>query len=410
MKVLYLAQIFETGSDPGSDRQLFVCRYLVGRGHSVTAVTSNVDYKRAAVKFPGAGWRIQKRVDGIEVSYVYSFPHFRGSFIKRVLYFLTYMGATMVEASMIKGVDLVYAVSTPLTVGCLGYVLSRIRRCPFVFEVTDVWPDAAVAVGVVKNRTLVKAAGILERFCYRKATRIVALTEGIRENIVVKGVPREKVHLATNGVDGNLFREGPSAERDAQRLRVELGLQQRFVCMYLGAHGRYNALETIIEAAQVLRDKGHIAFVLVGDGDEKGKLETAVRERALGNVRFLPPIGRIDAPGLLRCADLLLLPNRKGEFFRMNLPNKLFDFLASSRPIVIAGEGESAEVVRRAGAGLVVAAEDGVALAEAILEVEGLDETTRHTMGRAGRQYVLARYDRNAVCRDLAVMLEGAVA
>jgi glycosyltransferase involved in cell wall biosynthesis len=238
----------------------------------------------------------------------------------------------------------------------------------------------------------------------------VALTEGIRENIIAKGVPREKVHLATNGVDGNLFREEAGNESEPRRLREGTGLTGRFVCMYLGAHGRYNALETIIEAAGILRDDPRFAFVLVGDGDEKAKLEAAVRSRGLENVRFFPPVNRSDAPRMLRCADLLLLPNRQGAFFTMNLPNKLFDFLASARPIVVAGEGESAEVVRRAGAGLVVAAADSAALAEAVLEVAALDETTRNTMGKSGREYVLARYDRNAICRDLAVMLEGSVA
>ncbi len=410
MKVLYLTQVFETVADPGSDRHLFLCRYLAGRGHDVTAVTSNVDYKRAAVKFPGAGWRVRKSVDGVEVSYVYSYPHFRGSLLKRMMYFLTYVCTTLVEGSTVRGTSLVYAVSTPLTVGFLGFLLGRIHRCPFVFEVTDVWPDAAVAVGVVNNPTLIKFAGILECFCYRKAARIVALTEGIRENIVAKGVPREKVHLATNGVDGDLFREAEGAEADLTRLREELGLAGRFVCMYLGAHGRYNALETIIDAAAELRDDRKVVFVLVGDGDEKAKLEAAGRSRGLDNVRFFPPVNRSDAPQMLRCADLLLLPNRQGAFFAMNLPNKLFDFLASARPIVVAGEGESAEVVRRAGAGLVVAAEDGVVLAKAVLEIAGLDETARQTMGRSGREYVLAKYDRNGICRDLAVMLEESAA
>jgi glycosyltransferase involved in cell wall biosynthesis len=406
VRVLYLTQVFETEGDPGSERHLFLCRYLAGRGHSVTAVTSNVDYKRTVAKFPGSGWRVRKRLDGVEVSYVYSYPHFRGSLLKRVAYFLTYMCATLVEGLTIRGVDLVYAVSTPLTVGLLGYMLSRMHRCPFFFEVTDVWPDAAVAVGVVRNRVLIKAAGILERFCYRKAARIVALTEGIRENIVDKGVPRGKVHLATNGVDKELFQEGPGLERDAQSLLEELGFVNSFVCMYLGAHGRYNALETIIDAAEVLRGNRQFVFVLVGDGDEKVKLEGAVRSRGLENVRFLPSIVRSKAAVLLRCADLLLLPNRKGRFFTMNLPNKLFDFLASARPIIVAGEGESADVVRRAGAGLVVAAEDGQAMAEAVLSIAGLEGWKREAMGRSGREYVLARYDRSAICQDLAVMLE----
>jgi glycosyltransferase involved in cell wall biosynthesis len=267
-----------------------------------------------------------------------------------------------------------------------------------------------VAAGVVSNRALIKAAAVLERFCYRKAARIVALTEGIRENIVAKGVPREKVHLATNGVDGNLFSEEVGYKCDSEPTLEELGLAGRFVCMYLGAHGRYNALGTLIDAAAALQGDPRVVFVLVGDGDEKAGLEESVRSGGLANVRFLPPVCRSGAPALLRCADLLLLPNRRGQFFRMNLPNKLFDYLASSRPIVVAGEGETAEVVLRAGAGLVVAAEDGAALAEAVKTIASLDDAARRAMGKSGREYALAVYDRDGICRDLVLMLEHLVA
>jgi colanic acid biosynthesis glycosyl transferase WcaI len=409
VRVLYLTQVFEAGGDPGSDRHLFLCRFLVARGHEVTAVTSNVDYKRAVAKFPKSGWCVRRQIDGVDVSYVYSFPHFRGSFLKRVVYFLTYFCSTLVEGSRLRRVDLVYAVSTPLTVGLLGYLLGRAHRCPFVFEVTDVWPDAAVALGLVKNPALIKVAGLLERLCYRKAARIVALTRGIRESIVSKGVPVGKLHLATNGVDRALFQEGPGLERDARLLRQELGLSELFVCMYLGAHGRYNALETIIDAAATLKDDRRFVFAFVGDGDEKTNLAAAARNRGLENVRFLPPIGRSDAPRLLRCADCLLLPNREGQFFRMNLPNKLFDFLASARPVIVAGEGETAEVVREARAGLAVAAGDGVAMAKAIATLADLDAGERETMGRHGRAYVLSRYDREVICRELSVALEACI-
>lgn len=409
MRILYLTQVFETLNDPGSDRHLFLCRYLVEHGHEVTAVTSNVDYKRAVAKYPKMGWRVRRTIDGVDVSYVYSYPHFRGSFLKRVFYFLTYMFSTLVEGAMLRRVELVYAVSTPLTVGLLGYLLSRAHRCPFVFEVTDVWPDAAVAVGVVKNRMLVGAAGLLERFCYRKASRIVVLTEGIRENILAKGVPPAKLYLATNGIDKSLFPDTPDLDRPARVSLREHGAVQPFVCMYVGAHGRYNSLETIIGAAEALRADRRFEFVLVGDGDEKAKLEATARGLGLDNVRFLSPVGRSEVSVLLRSADCLLLPNRKGKFFNMNLPNKLFDFLASARPIVVAGEGESAEVVRRAGAGLVVAAGDGAAMAAAIIQIANIEPAGREAVGRSGRDYVLKTYDREAICRRLAEVLEASV-
>jgi glycosyltransferase involved in cell wall biosynthesis len=409
MNVIYLTQVFETGQDPGSERHFYFCRYLARHDHTVTAITSNVDYKRATVKYPGEGWCVRRQIDGVSICYVYSYASFRGSFKKRFWYYLTYLFAAVLAGLFVRKPDVVYAVSTPLTVGLLGYLLSCLRGVSFVFEVTDVWPDAAVAVGVVRNQAFIRAAHWLEMFCYRKAARIVALTEGIRDNIVGKGVPAEKVLLITNGVDTSLFQVRPAGDDNRMRLRRELRFDGRFVCMYLGAHGAYNALGTIIDAAEALSSDPRYLCVLVGDGDEKPRLQAMVHQRGLANVRFLPPIPRKDTPPLLQAADAFLLPNRRGEFYAMNLPNKLFDFLASGRPIVVAGHGESAELVQSARAGYVVPAEEGAAMAEAIKRLTALGCAERATMGQSGRRYVLENYDRNKLSRTFLDVLERVV-
>lgn len=419
MNVVYLTQVFEAGQDPGSERHFYFCRYLVQHGHRATAITSNVDYKRATPKFPRQGWRVVCQIDDVDVWYVYSYANFRGSLLKRFWYYLTYFLSTILAGLRVEKPDVFYAVSTPLTVGLLGYCLSRLRRVPFVFEVTDVWPDAAVAVGAVKNQAIIRAARWLELFCYRQAAHIVALTQGIRDNIVGKGVPPDKVTLITNGVDSHLFSLGPAAGAvstprggdERARLRQELEIEDHVVCMYLGAHGAYNALWTIIDAAETLRTHPHTRALclLVGDGDAKRRLQAMVEERGLTNVRFLPPVPRFQAPALLRAADLCLLPNRAGEFYTMNLPNKLFDFLACARPIIVAGYGESAALVRRAGAGRVVPAEDGAAMAQAIVELATLSEAERAAMGNSGRRYVLANYDREQLSQLFLEVLEHAV-
>ena len=409
MNVIYLTQVFEVKRDPGSERHFYFCKYLVQRGHTATAITSNVDYKRATSKYPGGGWRVNHQIEGVDVWYVYSYANFRGSLVKRFWYYLTYFFTTMLAGLLVKKPDVIYAVSTPLTVGFLGYCLSRLRRVPFVFEVTDVWPDAAIAVGVVRNRLLIRAAHWLEMFCYRKAARVVALSEGIRDNIITKGIPEDKVLLITNGVDPTLFQPSLTVDADCARLRQELGFEDHFVCMYLGAHGAYNALWTIIDVAEVLRDDPRYLCVLVGDGDEKPRLQAMAQERRLTNVRFLPPVPRMNTPALLQTADVFLLPNRRGEFYTLNLPNKLFDFLAGGRPIVVAGRGESGDLVERAGAGCVVPAEDGAAMAAAVIELANLDGTQRAAMGASGRQYVGEHYNRDKLSKIFLDTLERVV-
>lgn len=394
MNILYLCQVFEVGNDAGSERHFFFCKYAVGKGHRASAITSNVDYKNAKVKINERRGTITRRIDGVDIHYVYSFAAFRGSFLKRFYYYLTYFISTIAHSMKLEKPDVIYAVSTPLTVGLLGYIISRLRGIPFVFEVTDVWPDAAVVCGVVKNKALIKLSHFLEMFCYKNAAHIVGLTKGICANIIAKGIDQKKVSLVTNGVDFSLF----SLKNDESKrvaIRSQYGFGDRFVCMYLGAHGAYNALDTIIDAAITLKSDPRFLFVFVGDGDEKPKLQRRVSMNNLSNIMFLPPISRTMAPAMLAAADAFLLPNRKGEFFAGNLPNKLFDFLASAKPIVVAGAGETSELVASAGCGRIGVAEDALAMAKSIIELAQLPHRERMAIGARGRDYVFEHYDRN---------------
>lgn len=405
MNILYLCQVFEVGTDAGSERHFFFCKYAVSEGHHVTAVTSNVDYKNACVKIRDNSGTIRRNIEGVDIYYVYSYANFRGSFLKRFYYYLTYFVSTVVQAFKIKKVDVVYAVSTPLTVGILGYIISRLRGIPFVFEVTDVWPDAPVACGVVKNKALIRLAHWAEMFCYSKAAHVVGLTRGIRDNIIAKGIDSEKVSLITNGVDFTLF-DSAQNDRNRTEIRSKHGFGDRFVAMYMGAHGAYNSLGTIIDAAIALKNDPRFLFVFVGDGDEKSKLQKKVADNGLVNVLFLNPVPRVKSVSLLSSADCFLLPNRKGTFFEGNLPNKLFDFLASARPVVVAGAGETSELVMNAECGTVVSAEDGQAMADALVELEMLSLDERILMGARGYNYVLEHYDRKKLSERFLDILE----
>jgi glycosyltransferase involved in cell wall biosynthesis len=403
MNLLYLTQVFELAEDAGSDRHYYVCSFAVRVGWSVAAITSNVDYKRAVPKFPRRMFA-RERVEGVDVRYVYSYSRFRGSFKKRLLYYGTYALFAFIDSLRQKRPDVIYAVSTPLTVGLLGVVLSKIWRRPLVFEVTDLWPDAALAVGVLRPGMAERVARRIERICYREASVIVALTSGIREAIIRHGVSPEKVALITNGFDPSLF---ASSDPGRSQVRETLELpDEQFCCMYLGAHGRYNSLQTVLDAAVDLRDDTGVTFVLVGDGDEKVRLERFANENELKNVRFLPPVPRRESIAVLQAADAFVLPNRSGDFFRMNLPNKLFDFLGSKRPIVVAGDGETGDVVRAAGAGLVVGAEDGKAMADAIRKLRSMSDSEREAVGVAGYRYAVANFSRQKLAEKSVRLLE----
>ncbi|MBN1381619.1 MAG: glycosyltransferase family 4 protein [Deltaproteobacteria bacterium] len=409
MKILYLCQVFETGNDAGSERHFYFCKYAVNKGHQATAITSNVDYKNARLKYKGKKGAIIKTVGGIDIHYVYSYANMRGSFLKRFYYYVTYFFSSISEALKVESPDVIYAVSTPLTVGLLGYIISRLRGVPFVFEVTDLWPEAAVECGVVKNKVLIRLAHWLAMFCYNKSEHIVSLGPKGCERIVAKGINSQKVSLITNGVDLSLFNNSNTNNTTRFEIRNKYSFNKRFVAMYMGAHGAYNALDTIIDAASLLRADHRFLFVLIGDGDEKQNLQNRVIDQHLSNVIFLPPMPRLDSPAMLSAADAFVLPNRKGNFFEGNLPNKLFDFLASARPIVVTGAGETPDLVLKAGAGLCGPPEDNRAMADFLLELADMSEDTRLAMGKRGRDYVLSNYDRDILSERFLQILSNAV-
>lgn len=404
MKILMLVQIFETHEDTGSDRHYFFAKSLVAAGFEVEVLTANVDYKNAKKRFESASGLLSKDIDGVKVTYLPVYTNFRGSFVRRMIFFLSFFARACMYAFNLKGIHAVYAVSTPLTNGFLGAILSKIKKAKMLFEVTDVWPDAAVHTGVVKSRTLIALAEMMGKFCYRMADTIIALTSGIKSEISAKGISGTKIIVIPNGVDTSLFTAVQRSEQ--QNIREKYHIRGKFVAMYMGAHGAYNGLKIILEAAMIVRENPLIEFVFVGDGDEKGILRTFVEKNGLRNVTFLGTVKRSDCIELLSASDIFLLPNRKGDFFRGNLPNKIFDYLASARPIVVSGFGETSDLVAKAEAGFTVAAEDAGAFADQIVKLFETKSDDRMIMGSRGRKYVLDNYDRKEHVLEIKKLLD----
>lgn len=408
MRVLFLVQFFDGPGDPGSDRWYALARQMARHGHDVEVVTSPVSYKEARIKDRLLGAERFKSGGSLRVAYVYTFADIRGSYVRRYWYFLTFFLSAALKALRLRRPDVIYAVSTPLTVGFLGALLSKRWGSRLFFEVTDVWPDAAIEVGVLRSRILIGIARMLERVTYRQSTKILCLTDGIRKNIATKGVADSKLSVVTNGVDLALFQEREMLAEVRGRVRAAWDASGKFVCMYIGAHGAYNALHTIVDAAIALRDDPRIVFVLVGEGDVKAVLQARASAAGLRNVRFLGLVPRTETPGLLSAADCFLLPILKGAFYDLNLPNKFFDYLASGAPIVVSGSCEAGRIVEAAGAGEVLPAEDGAALATALVRLAETDVAQRAEVGLRGRRVARDQYSREALFRPLLALMEKA--
>lgn len=363
-------------------------------------ITGAVNHKTLTVpeKYRGRLF-VAEQVDGIRVIRCWSYAGFRGSFKKRLLNFLTFAGTAALAGLARAGrADVVYASSTPLTVGIPGWFTAAVRRAPFFFEVRDLWPQSAIVAGVLKedSRATRLAAG-LARFLYRRAVKIVAVTRGIAEGLRREGAIAEKILFVPNGVDDWMVQAGAApVPQPAEGFRV----------VYCGAHGHWNGLGQILQAAALLGDETGIEFDFIGDGDEREALVEKAKEMKLSRLTFRGAIPKQVAFEELRRASACIVVTWAHPFQRMVLANKIFDYLAAGRPVIVAAEGEMAQLVQEAGCGLVVPPEAPELLAEAIRRLAAMPEEEREAMGRRGRKFILENYSRE----DLGDRLLGSFA
>ena len=290
----------------------------------------------------------------------------------------------------------------PLFLGLSGYAISRLRCCRLILNVSDLWPASAVAMGVLRNRTLIRLSTRLEEFLYRRADWITGQTEGIVEDIRNR-FPGKPVTLVTNGVDMSRFT--PPAPDERERVRREFGLMGRFVAGYAGLHGHAQGLESLLEAARLLEDRPEIVFALFGDGPRKPDLMAAAGRAR--NVVFLPAQPASRMREVLAAFDVAVVPLRRLPLFRGALPSKMFEAMAAGLPLVLGVEGEAAAIVEGAGAGVCVEPESPRALADAVRKLAD-DPAERRRMGEAARRCVAARYNRETIGNQFESLVRAA--
>ena len=299
--------------------------------------------------------------------------------------------------------DVIVATSPQFFCALGGCLLGLVRRRPFVFELRDLWPDSITAVGAMQESLAIRLLRKLEYWLYRRAARIVSVTHSFKQVLVGNGMPAEKIVVVPNGVDPAAFTPGPKPAALEQRL----GLQGKFVAAYVGTIGMAHGLGTILDAAERLKDRGDIAFVLVGTGAEHARLEAEARARGLGNVLFVGAVNKDEVKHYWRLCDAALVLLRDLPLFRHVIPSKIFEAWGSGRPVILGVRGESAGIVEAAGGGLLVRPEDAAGLADAIARLAA-DRTESGTLGRAGRDYVERMYDRGVLAAGMLTVLEDA--
>lgn len=397
--MLYVSQYFVRGDQPGGVRHWHHTQALSHRGHDVHIVTSYVQHKERTVPAAYRGRRIvREHQDGVTMWLTYATPGYGRDLRSRLANYLSFATWSAVAALRAPRPDVALASSPSLPSAAAIALIARLRRVPFIFEVRDLWPESAIAMGLVRGGSpFARVAGLLERFCYRSARHVIALTEGIRDGVIAKGVPPHRVTLVTNGVDSAppaKPAEHPSIPPDAT------------VAMYVGAHGTYSSLDTVLRAAWLLRARTDLRVVLVGGGDQKPRLKQMADDLKLANVVFVDSVPKSQVPGWLARADICLLPYQDKPLFAGALPNKVFDYMGAGRPIVAAvPTGELTRLIDIARCGVHITPEDPAALAGAITALADNPAAARE-LGASGQEYVAANYDREALAATVVDLVE----
>jgi glycosyltransferase involved in cell wall biosynthesis len=403
MRVLYLSQYFPPEVGATQTRAYEMARYLVSAGHRVT-ILAEVPNHPSGIIPPEYKGKLYERaeMDGIDVIRVWVKASPIKSFSTRMLFYVSYMiNATLAGLLLARGeYDAIYATSPPLLVGGAALALSYLRRIPLFFEVRDLWPESAVALGEMSNPQALAMAGKLEEMCYNRARCIVVVTQGIQRRLEARGFG-PKLAFIPNGANTKLFHPDPEA---AAVVRRNLGFGthgDEFLVVYAGIHGVAQGLETVLEAARHLANQTDVHFLLIGEGPRKAQLLALRDEWGLDNVTMVSEVPRAEMPAYLSAADVALVPLRRLPLFQGALPSKMFDAWACGCPVILSIEGEAREVLGRARGGVFVQPEDAEEMAQVVLYLRNRPEE-RLRMGENGRRFVEQNYSR----QDLAAGLE----
>jgi glycosyltransferase involved in cell wall biosynthesis len=402
MHILLIHQAFAALDEPGGTRHHEMARYMAERGHQVTIIASPVSYLTGQ-QGRTAHESVETAAGGkVTILRAYTYPALHRSFAHRVTSFFSFMASSFWSGLKIRQVDLIWGTSPPIFQGPTAWLLSRLKRTPFLFEVRDLWPAFAIQVGVLQNPLLIRLSEWLERFLYRRADRVLVNSPGFIEHVRGRGARR--VELVPNGADPAMFAPGD----DGASFRAWHGLEGRFVMLYAGAHGLSNDLEIVLQAADELRDDPHIAIVLLGSGKDKAALQSQAAGMGLANVYFLPPVPKLEMAQALAAADACLAILKPIPLYATVFPNKVFDYMAAGRPVILAIDGVIRQVVEAAEAGIFTPPGDPVALAQAIRRLADDPQHARE-MGINGRRCVEDHYDRARLSAQLAEIMEAMV-
>jgi colanic acid biosynthesis glycosyl transferase WcaI len=407
MRILFLHQHYYPETVGTSTRAVEIVEYLVSQGHEVDVVTGLPCHPSTIAN--GETVRKQPRFEVIHGARVYRTWTYasakRDTFLRRMMMYGSFMVLGALKALRMRGkYDALVAVS-PLPNGVAGLIVSRLRGIPLMFDVCDIWPDCAVAVGMLRPSLTLRVAQWLEMKIYNGARRIGVVTRGFTENLAAKGVPRAKICLLPDWVDPETYSPDHA---DRKRAREAHDLDGKFVVSFLGNFGLIMGLELILDTAAILlKEEPKILFLFVGKGVALPMMNERIAREALTNVRVIPYQPRTEVPNLLAASDVLMVTYKQTEITQITVPSKIYEYLSMARPIVAGVDGVLAEILEESGSSFVLRERNPKDLADAILRLSAKPELGL-SMGRRGRAYAMEHFSFSRVAADYETTIKAA--
>jgi glycosyltransferase involved in cell wall biosynthesis len=347
-------------------------------------------------------------VAGIKVYRLWTFLAANRGVLRRSVGYFSYLLMAILAAPFLPRVDVVISTSPQFFCGLAGFFVSRIKRVPWVLEIRDLWPESIIAVGAVRRSLLLRWMVWLANFAYRRADRVVCVTDSFKETMIAEGIPAEKIDVIKSGVDLDFFSPNRSVGPEAGRIPGLDNTQGKFVVSYVGTHGMAHGLDTVLEAAELLRDLPDVLFLLVGDGAERDHLVKQRDMMRLDNVVMLDQQPKTRMPAVWAVTDVSLVVLKDQPLFRTVIPTKIVESMAMMKPVILGVRGESEILLQESQAGLCVKPESAAQLARAVRRLHG-DPDERWAMGVAGRKFVEQRFDRQVLAARFADLLNALV-
>ena len=403
MRILFLTHYFPPEVNAPASRTFENAKRWVQAGHEVTIITCAPNHPNGIV-YPGFRnrlWQWEDK-DGIRVLRVMTYLGPNKGSVRRIMNYVSYLLSATLFSPLAGRADVVVSTSPQFFSGLAGAFVSRLKGAPWVLEIRDLWPESIAAVEAISSPRIIGMLEKIERWMYLHADRIVSVTDSFVRHFVAKGAAPERVAVIKNGADLSTL---IPAEKE-NSFRREHSLSGTFIASYVGTHGMAHALDTLLEAAQLLRDNKDIIFLLIGDGAERERLLQKKEAMGLTNLLMLPQLPKDSMPAVLAASDACLVHLRRTDLFKSVIPSKIFEAMAMERPIILGVEGESKGIIEAGNCGLCIDPENAREMADAVLRLK-TDSQLAETLGKNGRRFVAEAFDRDKLAAKYIEVIAG---